>query len=1245
MNGSETTYSRKIKRNFKINHAKLVLSIDLFEELIEGYAELTIIPLKKLYETGQAKGEVKLNLRQCLVSKVEVNEIEALFEQRNCLQQIIPDTENRVTAEVFTDYYRAALYLSDDGELSVWVPDQIIARKEEKLIIRIYYELRKPKGGIHFVQPHPKAYPERFPHMYTDNEPNGARMWFPCIDNLTEHSTYEMEYTVDPDLLVVSSGDLIEQVLDENQSKKTFYYKIGMPTAAHTISLVVGTFEIFVDPNRHNVTHFCLPGRYRELTSSVSFLPKAFNFYEEFLGFPFPLKSYKQIFVEEVSDYMYSGATQTVFNTHLLHDETIIDQTYETRRILAMSLALQWFGNFISVKTWADSWIYYGIAGYLSNLFYRHIFGHNAYRLRIQKESEWVCAHDNGVPLYWNGYLHPLDIHTNEVFKRKAPLVMYMIEKRVNPEAFRKVLSNVVSPSSEGELLDRNISTKKFLKMIRRLTGADLRPFADRWIYGRGCPDFSCGFWFNRKKHVIEFALKQNKSPAGRISGSITLRAHELDGQYDHTLSFEDDLHSYEIHAHSRVKKLRKKKKGTANAQEERPEEEDPDSAKKNETPIQWVRIDPDVEYLRTISLKLPEYMWIFQLEGDIDVIAQYEAVRGLAEHVHSFKALDVLNKVLNDGQIYYPIRLEAGKAMAKNSTTGLDMLFKFFKKEFFDAQGAQIRPNDFSDLESYFMQKGVAEVISNVKDNSGRTSPEVLEFLLDLLKNNDNSRNFYNDNYYLATVLRCLTNSNTSGLADNPKIRKQLQRYLSLEKLMPSYRNTVTVACLQSLSDMQASNRIPLDLELFKQYTDYGHYEEVRITAVEALIRLGIHKDTTLEFLFNLLKNEKIPYIRSRIAELIATVPIGVDEQQYFKLFTKDTFQNVDIVKNIWVSLNSIDTCYDARFRAAMLNIFFKIWGKDQPRILRHEPIVHLFPKVPVEPGVSTKIPGLKIQIPKFGVKSEEQRPTTPKISTSLKISLNPPTPRTTTPAQPPKAVLQKPSVTALKITVPRPQNSSKAVTTTEQSQKSVKENQKQSKPANSSNAPVAAEEQTRSLKLTFPKPKPQPTTQQQEPVSLKPITTQQTIPATVPSISILEPSTPSQLPKISLRLPRQTIPASPTQTLPTSVTSEIITPTTEPTASVGAKRNFSDVDQDTKNGLLFAFNFKKQKTESVEGQQVTQAQSPPKVQTPTLDTTPIVPTERTSYSPVLGKIPKQVRIKLSSNDNREVDLVNRKL
>jgi len=43
-----------------------------------------------------------------------------------------------------------------------------------------------------------------------------------------------------------------------------------------------------------------------------------------------------------------------------------------------------------------------------------------------------------------------------------------------------------------------------------------------------GCPNLSTAFYYNKKKHIIEFALQQNRSAAGRMIGSIVVRVNEL---------------------------------------------------------------------------------------------------------------------------------------------------------------------------------------------------------------------------------------------------------------------------------------------------------------------------------------------------------------------------------------------------------------------------------------------------------------------------------------------------------------------------------------------------------------------------------------------------------------------------------------------------------------------------------------------------------------------------------------------
>lgn len=108
----------------------------------------------------------------------------------------------------------------------------------------------------------------------------------------------------------------------------------------------------------------------------------------------------------------YAGLS--IFCTHLLHDETIIDQTLTSRLILADAAARQWLGNYIPIR-WAhtsrdhclnsapsnvcvrvcrntqDWWLMEGLAGYVALLWYRKSLGNNEYRLLLYRQGLYVC--------------------------------------------------------------------------------------------------------------------------------------------------------------------------------------------------------------------------------------------------------------------------------------------------------------------------------------------------------------------------------------------------------------------------------------------------------------------------------------------------------------------------------------------------------------------------------------------------------------------------------------------------------------------------------------------------------------------------------------------------------------------------------------------------------------------------------------------------------------------------------------
>jgi transcription initiation factor TFIID subunit 2 len=320
--------------------------------------------------------------------------------------------------------------------------------------------------------------------MYTCNQPYGARTWMPCVDSSADRCAWEIVLVVPKQCTAVAPGQLQDQLGVSDESTRSFVYKTAKHEkySAGSIVLSVGVYETVNDAQWPYITHYCLPNRQRALTHVTSYLPQIIAFYENYLGNKYPYSSYKQVFVEDAYSSVLSGASLSVLSTHLLHDDKVIDQTFETRRLLALTLAQQWFGHFIAVKSWSDQWLVFGLAGYMSYLFVLKVFGYNEFRYRLVRDVEYISQHAHiNQPLYNTNYTSAADLYSKLVFV-KSTVTMYLLEKRLGTEGFQKLLSGLVVKNAEGDPPDTNVSTSKFLKLAKKLTGLEMKMFADKWM-------------------------------------------------------------------------------------------------------------------------------------------------------------------------------------------------------------------------------------------------------------------------------------------------------------------------------------------------------------------------------------------------------------------------------------------------------------------------------------------------------------------------------------------------------------------------------------------------------------------------------------------------------------------------------------------------------------------------------------------------------------------------------------------
>ena len=961
-------------------------------QLLPRYVELTLIPARDNLK------HIRLNAKQLRIYRVCLNEtVEAAFQYFDPTLEVTQSENEKRDLDTFSENHVSGCNLTDPdwngGELNIKIPSEAMQQglvaEGKELKVSVEFSLEDPKGGIHFVVPDggEGSLAERAAHMFTYGHENSARLWFPCIDTTSEPCTWKLEFTVEESMTAVSCGELVETVFTPDGKRKTFHYHVNTPTAAPNIALVVGPFQVYVDPNMHEVTHFCLPHLLPVLKNTVRQLYEVFEYYETILASQFPYSCYKQVFVDQLFEDVCHYSTLSIYNTNILHSSAVIDQTYESRKILALGLAAQFFGCYVSTEKWSDRWIKKGIPIYLMSLWVKKTFGNNEYRdlvhqhmydvVKFEEKYGGIILDSSQRPqaidslrgeasrnpeVEHNAFYFPVDnLQTCSpeylfVMEKKAHLVVRMLENRLGQEQLLQVLNKLLSlannarnmkadPKSWSTMMIWNTNT--FTKSIFTVTGKDMMVFIDQWVRMGGHAKFHMKFVFNRKRNTVELvinqdAANQNYRGVRKYVGPVKVALQELDGQFPHTFQVEHVHSKHDITCHSKSRRNKKKKIPLVTN-----EEVEMDLSAMDDSPVLWIRLDPDFTLIRSVDIEQPDFQWQYQLRHERDVTAQTEAVYAL-ERFPTPATRAALTHTIENEHCFYRVRCRATHCLTKvaNSMSaswdGPPAMLVIFKRMFGSFSASNIiKQNDFSNLQNYFLQCNIPLAMGGLRNAHGICPPEVLNFLLDLFKYNDNSRNSFSDNYYRANLvdaLGCTVTPVVSMLqndgiisADNlsedtKKVLEEITRFLNLEKLLPCYRYTVTTACLKAIRKLQKTGHLPPNPGIFKDYAKPGQFDDTRVAALECLVDYvkleGKFDDLT--FVIDLIENDPVPRIRHMAARCLVQTPP-------FERGRHHRNDRPELVERLWNMINS-GFWYDSRLRCDCVDLYYTLYGRRRP-------------------------------------------------------------------------------------------------------------------------------------------------------------------------------------------------------------------------------------------------------------------------------------------------------------------------
>lgn len=102
----------------------------------------------------------------------------------------------------------------------------------------------------------------------------------------------------------------------------------------------------------------------------------------------------------------------------------------------------------------------------------------------------------------------------------------------------------------------------------------------------------------------------------------------------------------------------------------------------------------------------------------------------------------------------------------------------------------------------------------------------------------------------------------------------REIDRYRTLDYLIPTYHNTVTVSCLQATARLMLAGVIPRDLKLYMMHSRFGNFADVRLTSFDSLLLLGaLDNYKASEYICNVIEQDPSPFIRFHVAQGLAEI------------------------------------------------------------------------------------------------------------------------------------------------------------------------------------------------------------------------------------------------------------------------------------------------------------------------------------------------------------------------------------
>ena len=301
-----------------------------------------------------------------------------------------------------------------------------------------------------------------------------AARWFPMTGYLTDRFTADITVHAPPGYTVLGSGST--GAAHAEKGGETWQFNWDRPGFPGTI--VASKFKApTAVMGAANIKVYTTPAHATEAQQYAQTANREYDFFSGTFG---PAESARLNVIELPDDMvpaywapemaLVAGAQIGVRNNY---------------RLLANTIARQWWSSMVSPATLNDAWITNGMSRYGELMYLEDVAGKQNLEQAITDVSAGALAYDT-IPLTSAGRLDAFSPQFQAMTLDKGGIVFHMLRYEIGDAAFKKALQTVLSTHK-----DASISTHEFEKIAEGASQQNLVPFFAQWLDGTGAPQFA----------------------------------------------------------------------------------------------------------------------------------------------------------------------------------------------------------------------------------------------------------------------------------------------------------------------------------------------------------------------------------------------------------------------------------------------------------------------------------------------------------------------------------------------------------------------------------------------------------------------------------------------------------------------------------------------------------------------------------------------------------------------------------